>query len=691
MTERSDAQATSELSRDPTIRSRVVTLVAIALLPFIGMMLWLATNYASAQRRIIEVERVAVANTLTHLLDREIAAIEGALIGLGSSEDLSSGDLARFGRHADHVLKLPQFLAIRVYDATGAVIYTTDGGSSKAIPATTRATIINNVLRGKFAVSDLSSGNTDAVPSDPVAFSVSVPVMKNGNVAYAVSADIGAERMRSVFKEAELDSTWISAIVDRNGRFVARSLNPETFVGKFARPELVEVAVGTASSGEFENATHEGTLTGNSFQRSKICGWTSVAAVPKVILDAPYRQSMTLVLLSGAVISMLSLAAATLMAARISEPIRRLRNVATALIEGRTPPDTPLRIAELNEVRAALNEAVEKKEHLAAIVASSGDAIMSVGLDGLVRSWNHGAERLFGYSAAEMIGNPKTIVVPEDRRHELAKHISVISTGQSMRAETVRLNRDGVHMDVSLDMAPIRGATGTIVAMSSIIHDITSRKAADKHQRFLMRELTHRSKNLLAIVQSMARQTARSATSMADFEKRYMHRLHGLAASHDLLVNQNWVGAPLDELILRQVDAFAETNRINVAISGPAVMISAKAAQTIGLALHELATNSMKYGALSTPKGKVSIEWVYLLTEDKPEHLELTWQEHDGPAVTPPPRKGFGHFVIDRMATQSLNAKVKIDFRPEGLIWVLTVPVAELENEPEFEGADHIG
>ncbi len=164
---------------------------------------------------------------------------------------------------------------------------------------------------------------------------------------------------------------------------------------------------------------------------------------------------------------------------------------------------------------------------------------------------------------------------------------------------------------ISLDMAPIRGATGTIVAMSSIIHDITSRKAADKHQRFLMRELTHRSKNLLAIVQSMARQTARSATSMADFEKRYMHRLHGLAASHDLLVNQNWVGAPLDELILRQVDAFAEANRINVAISGPAVMISAKAAQTIGLALHELATNSMKYGAFSTPKGKVSIEWVY--------------------------------------------------------------------------------
>lgn len=130
---------------------------------------------------------------------------------------------------------------------------------------------------------------------------------------------------------------------------------------------------------------------------------------------------------------------------------------------------------------------------------------------------------------------------------------------------------------------------------------------------------------------------------------------------------------------------------MNIAISGPPVMISAKAAQTIGLALHELATNSMKYGALSTPKGKVSIAWLYLLTGDKQAHLELTWQEHDGPLVTPPQRKGFGHFVIDRMATQSLNAHVKIEYRPEGLIWVLTVPVAELENEPEFEGGDKIG
>ena len=243
-------------------------------------------------------------------------------------------------------------------------------------------------------------------------------------------------------------------------------------------------------------------------------------------------------------------------------------------------------------------------------------------------------------------------------------------------------------IDVSLDMAPIRDADGQIVAMSSIIHDITDRKSTEKHQRFLMRELTHRSKNLLAIVQSMARQTARSAASLKDFETEYMQRLQGLAASHDLLVNQNWAGAPLNELIRRQVESFVEANRANLAISGPDLMISAKAAQAIGLALHELATNSMKYGALSTSKGKVSIDWEFHQTGDEPQRIRLKWEEHDGPPVKPPTRKGFGHFVIDRMATQSLNAKVDIDFRPEGLIWILDAPASTMQIEPEFDAGD---
>jgi PAS domain S-box-containing protein len=670
--------------RDPTIRSRVITLVGIILAPFIAMMTWLATDYASIQRSVIEIERVSVADTLSHLLDRDVAAIQGALQGLGSSEDLAMGDFERFGRHAEHIVRQNAFTAIRVFTPSGDIAFSTSPQTSDAVSARARGEIINKVFRGQSLVSSLQTDPNNGLHT----FSVTIPVPKNGQFIYALSADVRHQRLESIFKEAGLKTSWIAAIVDRSGNFVARSLSPEQFIGRQARPELVAVAADSRARGEFTNVTHEGTPTANSFQKSALTGWTAVVAVPIEILNAPYRRSMSLVLFGTAAITFLSLAAAAVMAAKISEPIRKLRNISTAIIEGRTPPETSLQIAELNEVRAALDASVEKKEHLAAIVASSGDAIMSVGLDGRIRTWNTGAEKLFGYAPEDVIGKSKALVVPSHRREELAKHIDIISSGQSTRVETVRMTRDGTLLDVSLDMAPIRNSTGRIIAMSSIIHDITSRKSAEKHQRFLMRELTHRSKNLLAIVQSMARQTARSSTNMEDFEKRYMQRLQGLAASHDLLVNQNWVGAPLNELVRRQVDAFAEANRLNVAISGPDIVISAKAAQTIGLALHELATNSMKYGALSTPTGKVSIEWVYIGSAEDTQKLQIIWQEHAGPIVKPPTRKGFGHFVIERMATQSLNATVTIDFKPEGLIWTLTAALKDLQHEAEFEGDD---
>ena len=670
--------------RDPTIRSRVISLIAIVLIPLLALLAWLAVNFADVQRRVIEVERVYIASSLTDLADREIAGIEGTLKGLSASEDLSIGDFERFRHNAAAVARQLNYRAIRVYDPAGAVIFSTLGAEEPPPPARDRANIINQVFRGQPVVSNLHSDS----PAGAQFFSVTIPVSKNGAIAYALSADVFPDRINSLFGEAGLKSGWVSAIVDRTGRFVARSLSPREFTGKLARPELASVAEGTVTSGEFENVTHEGLLVVNSFQRSAFTGWTSVVAVPKDVLNAPFRLSMIYVVLGGLTISLLSLALASLMAAQISEPVRRLRLAATALVEGKALPETPHRIAELTEVRAAFEHAVAKSAHLAAIIASSGDAIMSIGLDGKVLSWNQGAEKLFGYTSEEMIGRSKTVIVPDSRIGELETHIAMTASGESIRAETLRKTRDGGLLEVSLDMAPIREPAGKIVAMSSIMHDITGRKDIEKHQRFLMRELTHRSKNLLAIVQSMARQTARSSPSFKDFESQYLQRLDGLAASHDLLVNQNWVGAPLDELVRKQVDAFVETNGANLAVTGPHVIVTARAAQTIGLALHELATNSMKYGALSTPKGKVAIDWEYQVIDGTPQYLQLKWEEFDGPPVLPPARKGFGHFVIDRMAAQSLNGEVKIEFRPEGLIWVLIVPVGVLQNEPEFDSGE---
>ncbi len=681
--EAADNSSASSLG-DPTIQSRIFSLIAILLIPLLLVFGWMATQFADSQRSIIELERLNVAKNLTQLMDRQIAGIEGILTGLANSEALRVGDLEHFRRHANVVVELPKFQSIALLSPTGDVVLNTDEKNSMPFDAAERASIINGVVGDSMAVSELRDG----MNTYPATFTVSVPVRKNGKLIYALTARVPPEWLNDLFSAAGNKDEWLAAIVDRRGKFLARSKAAETRVGTQASEGVTKVAGGQERSGEFENITLEGLSVLNHFEKSQLADWTAVVAVPKDIIKAPFRRAMLFVVTGGTLITILSLALASLMAARISTPVRHLRDAAVAMIEGRTIPEAPLEIAELNEVRTALKIAVSKSGHLSAIVASSGDAIMSVGLDGRVLSWNDGAEKLFGFSAEDMVGRSKNRVVPDNRISELQDHLEFIKTGGSQRVETVRRTRDGKLIDVSLDMAPIRDANGDIIAMSSIMHDISDRMATEKHQRFLMRELTHRSKNLLAIVQSMARQTARSAASLKDFETEYMQRLQGLAASHDLLVNQNWAGAPLNELIRRQVDPFVETNRANLAISGPDIMVSAKAAQAVGLALHELSTNSMKYGALSTSKGKVSIDWEFQQDGDAPQRICLKWEEHNGPLVKPPSRKGFGHFVIDRMATQSLAAKVHIDFRPEGLIWILDAPANTMQIEPEFDAGD---
>jgi two-component sensor histidine kinase len=213
--------------------------------------------------------------------------------------------------------------------------------------------------------------------------------------------------------------------------------------------------------------------------------------------------------------------------------------------------------------------------------------------------------------------------------------------------------------------------------------DITERKRAEDHIQFLMREMTHRSKNLLSVVQSIARQTSRTTDSLEDFDTRFGQRLQGLAASHDVLVDEGWRGAPLAGLVRQQLQPFVtEVENTRVRFSGPEVVVTAQAAQAIGLALHELATNSLKYGALSTADGHLEISWAFENGGEAPRQLTLRWGERGGPPVKIPSRKGFGHMVIESMIARSLDGNVSLEFAPEGLDWAVTMPASNLVGEP---------
>lgn len=225
----------------------------------------------------------------------------------------------------------------------------------------------------------------------------------------------------------------------------------------------------------------------------------------------------------------------------------------------------------------------------------------------------------------------------------------------------------------------VRGRTffedGRAVRILGTARDITERKHREQHVRVLLRELVHRSKNLLAVVQAMARQTAAGAPSLDAFQRKFAARLQALSMAHDLLVSQDWRGASMRELVRAQLAYCMDVAEGDVSaratIDGPKIMLKPEAAQNIGLALHELATNALSYGALSRPDGFVTFNW---RIED--ERLNIEWRESGGPSVAAAPREGFGHKVIKRLVAQALDGEATMHFPPDGLVWTLSIPAS---------------
>ena len=196
--------------------------------------------------------------------------------------------------------------------------------------------------------------------------------------------------------------------------------------------------------------------------------------------------------------------------------------------------------------------------------------------------------------------------------------------------------------------------------------------------QMLMREVSHRSKNLLAVVQAIAGQTARTSGTLGEFEKKFAERLQGLSDSHDLLVKENWRGVPLRDLARQQLAFFTEAGSARLVLEGPDVILAAAASQSIGLALHELATNAIKYGAWSLPTGRVTVSWIVERKPGKPGLLQLCWVENGGPSITPPRQRGFGTIVIEQIVANSVNGEVLLEFDPSGLRWTLSMPLDNL-------------
>ncbi|MEO6093080.1 MAG: PAS domain S-box protein [Novosphingobium sp.] len=447
---------------------------------------------------------------------------------------------------------------------------------------------------------------------------------------------------------------------------------------------------------------------------------------------------------------------------------------------------------------------------LAAIVASSDDAIVGKSLDGTILSWNGAAERIFGYAAQEIIGKSIRTLIPPDRQAEEDAIIASVSRGERVPTfETIRLRKDGTTVPIAVTVSPVRDGEGRIVAASKIARDITSIKHVraqldDSEERFrlladnmsqlawiadetgsiswynrrwfdftgttleqmlgwgwtkvhhpdhldrvtrrweaniasgeewedtfplrgangeyrwflsralpirdvaghvghwfgtntditemrdaeqrielLMMEVNHRSKNMLAVIQALARRTAAQG---GDFVSRLERRIQAIALNQDLLVHRAWSSVPIDEMVTTQLSVIGDS-ALQVALEGPELLLTPGAVEAIAMAIHEMATNAVRHGALNSRAGQVVVAWRVEPAQDG-EQFAITWTETGGPPVVAPEALGFGARIIADVPRNKLGAEVSIDFPPEGFRWSLRCPVATISQQPASFGGD---
>lgn len=317
--------------------------------------------------------------------------------------------------------------------------------------------------------------------------------------------------------------------------------------------------------------------------------------------------------------------------------------------------------------------AEEVKLRLASIVQFCSDAIISKNLNGIIESWNAGAERIFGYTANEAIGQPVEMLIPPDRLHEEPEIIGRIRRGERVdHYETVRRRKDGSLIDISLTVSPIMNAEGRVLGASKIARDITERRKAQEQNELIVREMDHRIRNLFALAGGVVTLSARSADSPKELVSIIRDRLDALARAHALTLPkhldrsvQTEQPTTMQTLIRAILSPYEEANggARRIVIGGPDVPVSAALATSLALLLHEFATNAAKYGALSTPTGHVDIACA-----EASDVFSLTWTERGGPRIErEPTSQGFGSQLAQATVVGRLGGEISRAWNPDGL------------------------
>lgn len=356
----------------------------------------------------------------------------------------------------------------------------------------------------------------------------------------------------------------------------------------------------------------------------------------------------------------------------------------TSCVDRQHQNDSKDRLQQAKAVAKAAQPGYDAAAFLAAIIESSDDAIISKSLTGIITTWNKGAVRLFGYTAEEAVGQPITILIPEDRLGEEPAILKRIQARERVdHFETVRRRKDGTLIDISLAISPISDSDGRVIGASKIARDISERKRAAEHQELLLREMHHRVKNLFAITSSIITLQARTAKTVMELASSLKDRLLALSRAHEMTL-PTFTGADafserpamLFQLLSGILAPYGGDGGCRWTLNGDDVKVSAEKITNLALLFHEFSTNAAKYGCLSVPTGKLDIT---VLLQD--ELLTLAWLEADGPQSLQEGAQlqpGFGS-KLEQIIAQGLHATISRQWQPNGVCIRMSLPRTTLE------------
>ena len=670
-------------NRARSARSQLILIALGLLLPAFAYSGFLIANFASAERVRYRQQVLDVARRTAAAVDRELAKDRQVVQVLATSPYLREGQLQKFYEQAAAAKRIIK-AEIFVKDETGQHLVNTRFKWGESLPAALTLADRHALQTGETTTSDLFTSATANIP----VIGMSTPSRLTGDKIGLVVLGLTPERMLEVLRLQLLPGEWTATIIDGNDTIIARSRLHEQFVGKIATANWRQNAKGI--EGQWSGSSLERTPVISAYVRSQqASSWRIAVGIPQATLEAPLRRSLMSLVLLGLAMLAGALLTAGWYARRLTRGLSRLADDARLIGAGQMLSASPASIREIDAVTQALAKAsVDLDERSKALQLNEQRLRLALEA-GKMGAWDW--DLTTGEVMLDEFGCKLWNVDPKPMPRQVGEFFPLVDsrdvqTLKSTLAQVIE-RRQSYHHDFRVrhgngEVRWLTGrglllgdADGKPARMIGMNFDITESKRVDERQKLLVRELDHRVKNTLASVVTIIQRSREGATSIDDLMRAIEDRIQALAQAHSLLSRSGWKGVALAELIKGELEPYATA--ANASLEGPGIVLAPEATEVVTMVLHELVTNAGKYGALSTPGGRVSIRWDRC-SGSPPSLLKMEWTETGGPPAGKP-GSGYGLNVIRELIPYELKGTVNLEFRPEGAFCRITIPLGRAE------------